>query len=381
MRIKNYHTQLQMQALYDLTMRAKAGMVMYLAIWIAIVWAYNIHEKSPTFFYANGGILLSLAVVRLIHLFKTKQCTEDNAEHLYQILVYILLCTALHWGLMTAWVLLDDNFIEARTVIMIVLPTFAIGGASTLSISHEVRTLYPTFMFMPTICALLYTIDRDNFLLAGLIIVAFAYVFVISGLVYRNYWSAITNNLIAEERAAAMEQLSITDQLTQLKNRMFFDSEFEKEWKRSIRLKAPLSILMIDLDYFKKLNDTFGHIFGDEVLKHASAAIANEIKRPTDCVARYGGEEFVAMLPNTNLDGAKVIAERIRKTIESLPLEHNSRPVSLTCSIGGATIIPQPGGDRSDLVKRADSALYQAKDGGRNRYLADDPRANLEQVS
>ena len=109
MRIKNYHIQLQIQALFDLTMRAKAGIVMYLAIWIAVVWAYNIYEKSPTFFYLNGSILISLALVRLVHLLKTKRCTEDNAESLYQILVYTLLFTALHWGLMSAWVLLDDK--------------------------------------------------------------------------------------------------------------------------------------------------------------------------------------------------------------------------------------------------------------------------------
>ena len=125
---------------------------------------------------------------------------------------------------------------------------------------------------------------------------------------------------------------------------------------------------MLDLDFFKKLNDSHGHLFGDECLRKVADVIKNEVARPTDCVSRYGGEEFIVLLPNTNQKGTSKIADKMLLAVSSLQLECEGQKVDLTCSIGGASAIPDFRKARADLIKQADTALYYAKNQGRNRY-------------
>ncbi len=151
---------------------------------------------------------------------------------------------------------------------------------------------------------------------------------------------------------------------------MFFDKEYNKEWKRCSRMACPLSLVMIDLDFFKNLNDNYGHVFGDDCLKRTAEAINQEVARPSDCVARYGGEEFIILLPNTNAKGAKNIAQKVLRAVSDLAFEADGQTVKITCSIGGATATPDFRIDRSELIKEADTALYYAKEHGRNQYYA-----------
>ena len=153
---------------------------------------------------------------------------------------------------------------------------------------------------------------------------------------------------------------------------MFFDREFNKEWRRCSRMNCPISIIMIDLDHFKRLNDQYGHLFGDECLKKAAQAIQNEVARPADCVARYGGEEFIILLPNTNAKGAYNIGKRMLKSIADLRFDVDGEVVKMTCSVGAATTTPDSKQERSDLIKDADTALYYAKEHGRNQFYSKD---------
>ena len=165
-----------------------------------------------------------------------------------------------------------------------------------------------------------------------------------------------------------MEKLSITDQLTQLHNRLYFDKKFDEEWKRSSRAKTPLSVLLMDIDNFKELNDTYGHLFGDECLRLIASTISSELLRVSDCVARYGGEEFVVLLPNAGEDETRAIADKLVQAISSVNSEFNNKKVQITCSIGGATGHPDYHDNKKYLLKQADIALYQAKNNGRNQY-------------
>ena len=135
-------------------------------------------------------------------------------------------------------------------------------------------------------------------------------------------------------------------------------------------MSCPVSLIMIDLDFFKNLNDNYGHMFGDDCLKKTAKAINDEVARPSDCVARYGGEEFIVLLPNTNKNGAENIAKRMLKAVSDLEFEIDGQVINITCSIGGATTTPNFRNDRSELVKEADTALYYAKEHGRNQYYA-----------
>jgi two-component system cell cycle response regulator len=168
-----------------------------------------------------------------------------------------------------------------------------------------------------------------------------------------------------------LDRLSRTDGLTSLFNRRYFEERFAVEFARSNRYRAPLSCLMIDIDHFKRLNDNFGHAFGDKVLQ-AVAGIAQHTLRDVDMLARYGGEEFVALLPETGPVEALRVSERVRQGIERLRLPYDApgaepRRVHCTASIGVATF-PVPGIESAEaLLRAADDALYAAKESGRNK--------------
>lgn len=166
-------------------------------------------------------------------------------------------------------------------------------------------------------------------------------------------------------------QASITDSLTATANRRHFDDMLDKEYRRASRDDQTLALLMVDLDYFKKINDSHGHLVGDICLQKAAGVLINCIKRPPDIVARYGGEEFAVLLPNTPLEGACVVAENIRQQISALKISIPSgEQVRLTASIGVAAHQPRQRDSQAQLVQEADTALYQAKHTGRNRVVA-----------
>lgn len=164
-----------------------------------------------------------------------------------------------------------------------------------------------------------------------------------------------------------LQQISNTDALTQINNRRYFDATFEKEIKRAFREKAPLSILLMDIDHFKMINDSYGHPFGDTCLKQAADFVKSCIRRPPDFAARYGGEEFVVLLPHTDTAGAIHVAESIRKTFNSIKVEEGDLTISISVSIGVACMMPGEQTSASVLLKQADALLYQAKANGRNR--------------
>lgn len=166
-----------------------------------------------------------------------------------------------------------------------------------------------------------------------------------------------------------LEQLAATDALTGVANRRTLDQTLRHEWFRAQRSGQPLSVLMIDADHFKAFNDRHGHPAGDEALRALAEVIGTNVHRPTDLVARYGGEEFSVILAETDNDGARQIAERIREQVEQLPLEAGGEQ-PMTVSIGISTWTTATDISLEQLLFAADKALYQAKEGGRNRVVS-----------
>lgn len=171
-------------------------------------------------------------------------------------------------------------------------------------------------------------------------------------------------------REEELTRLSVIDGLTSIANRRKFDETLKNEYIIGFREQKPLSVLMIDIDYFKQFNDTHGHIAGDDCLKKVAATLQGTVYRPTDLVARYGGEEFAIILPNTPADGLHVVAQKIMAVIVRLDIPHSSSKVdnNVTVSIGGYTLIPSEHHDTMFIVSEADKLLYQAKEAGRNRF-------------
>ena len=368
MTLNSYHEQLQTVALTDLTNREKSGILTYLCIWLILSFGYDLLDNYPAFFLINTLMIASFCVLRIAHFFVLTRSKNPDIGFLHQWLIITILLTAAHWGGMSAWVIYDPKLADLSIIMLVITPAFALGGACTLSISSEIRTLYPLFMCLPLVAVLVHIGGTESLVFAMMMVICLIYIFSSSKATHNDYWAAITNHLVAEERAELMEQLSTTDPLTQLKNRMFFDKEFNKEWRRCSRMNCPMSIIMIDLDHFKKLNDKYGHLFGDECLKKAAKAIEHEVARPADCVSRYGGEEFIVLLPNTNAKGAYNIGKRMLKAVSELRFDVDGEIVKMTCSIGAATTIPDFKQDRSNLIKDADTALYYSKEHGRNQF-------------
>jgi len=166
--------------------------------------------------------------------------------------------------------------------------------------------------------------------------------------------------------------LSTQDGLTGVPNRRHFDEALEREWRRAARSQRPLSLLMLDVDYFKFFNDTAGHQAGDDCLREVARTLAASLQRAGDVVARYGGEEFAVLLPETEADRAQQFAETLRQRIEALGIPHAGSPLAnVTASIGVATVVPSHDDSGcEELVRGADIALYEAKRSGRNRVAA-----------
>ncbi|PRA29305.1 response regulator [Pseudomonas poae] len=166
-----------------------------------------------------------------------------------------------------------------------------------------------------------------------------------------------------------LQRLMNSDGLTGLSNRRHFDEYLELEWRRAMRDQTQLSLLMIDVDFFKTYNDSFGHVEGDEALRKVAGAIREASSRPSDLPARYGGEEFALVLPNTSPGGARLVAEKLRMAVAGLKIPHiaPSEGSHLTISIGLSTMTPQMGTDCRQVILAADKGLYTAKHNGRNQ--------------
>ena len=179
----------------------------------------------------------------------------------------------------------------------------------------------------------------------------------------------VKNHLELKKYRDILEKLSLMDGLTGLANRRHFDEVFDKEWRRTLRNSDTLSVLLFDIDFFKKYNDYYGHLKGDDVLRHVGKVLRVSISRGGDFVARYGGEEFVAVLPSTSVEDALKVARKVRENVELLKIVHQASEVSeyITVSVGIASVKPEKNMVPVELVEKADSALYQAKSQGRNR--------------
>lgn len=199
--------------------------------------------------------------------------------------------------------------------------------------------------------------------------------------------------LALQQANQTLQELVWLDGLTEIANRRYFDDYLQREWQRSAREKTSLSLLLCDIDYFKAYNDTYGHLAGDACLKQVAKTAKNTIRRPADLVARYGGEEFAVILPNTDIQGAICVGEKLRKQIENLRIPHSGSAVApyITLSIGVAADIPSHQSLPETLIANSDQALYMAKNGGRNqvyvssariedtKYRIQDPEFNIQE--
>ncbi|MDJ0840982.1 MAG: diguanylate cyclase [Acidobacteriota bacterium] len=179
----------------------------------------------------------------------------------------------------------------------------------------------------------------------------------------------VATHLELKRQRDLLARLSIADGLTGIPNRRYFNDSLEQEWRRAVRYQHPISLVMVDIDHFKKVNDQYGHPAGDDCLRRVAGVLAGAARRPAEFAARFGGEEFCLLMPEADLSNAMKLSEIIRERIELLEISHPPYRFKVTASFGVAGLVPERDDDPEQLVELADKNLYLAKQKGRNMVI------------
>jgi diguanylate cyclase (GGDEF)-like protein len=361
--------QLSSRVVHDLQKRSTSGVFFYMLVPPVLLFTDGYIHQHLTVSLVFLGIFTGICLFRLAHVQVFKKVPEKYESWHKFIFIVSILSTALAWGVGAAFFLL---YFEERTIQLLMLICtvgFCAGGVLSFMPVLYLSVAYNFLMLVPAIAAVFINGEVPSL---GIAMILYSiYLVLISMRGNQEYWTALENESLLEEKSRELEKASRTDVLTGLYNRRYFDELFELEWRLSSRRKTPLTLLICDIDYFKKVNDTYGHPAGDEHLKLVSRLIQEVFQRETDVVARYGGEEFVVLLPDRDADHALDLARRLGKKIESAVLEYNGQKIQTTISQGVTSCIPKPDMDRDVLLTRADNALYAAKNAGRNKIVVD----------
>ncbi|WP_159931027.1 GGDEF domain-containing protein [Oceanicoccus sp. KOV_DT_Chl] len=361
------HQQLLKLMLRDNAGRARGGTFIYAVLWLVIGVGSGWYQQQASLFWGNLVFLLAFGLVRLWVLSRVEFWAESNRSWARFCYLGVILVNPLHMGVLAALSIYSEAWSSIQVPLLLFICGIAAAGTSVLSIDRYIRYLFPSFCMLPAVVVLCLDLNTDNALIAFLCLGLTAYLIITSAIVNRDYWRALRTSKLLEAKAAELHQLSVTDPLTQLYNRLYFEKQFDLEWRRAHRSQHSLAILIVDLDHFKRINDNFGHGFGDYCLQHSAQMISQQMVRAGDFVARYGGEEFIVLLPNTDVDGGLVVANKIREAIKLSELVQGQHRTIVTASIGMAVVTPADDVERHSLVKLADTALYRAKELGRDR--------------
>ncbi len=320
------------------------------------------------------GLIITLSLVRYFvgKSFKPeRQYTQLELTSWANRHVFFTSLLSTIWGL--SGLVFFPNDLPHMALLILILFSVLLASIPTLAASRIAYYFQILVTLAPTTILLFMSRESGHQLLAlAVIVMALTLVFV-SGYIY---------HLLFELQNAqiALQALADTDQLTGIANRRHFDRKFKVEWRRAMREQTPISLVLVDVDFFKKYNDTYGHQAGDRCLQQIAMALDSISHRPADLASRYGGEEFAVLLPVTSQENAAMLAERLRKKVESLKIEHSSSKLGIvTISVGVSCCQPvwDFTGNTPDeeqkvtfpamLLTAADNALYVAKEAGRNQ--------------
>jgi diguanylate cyclase (GGDEF)-like protein len=365
--------ELQRRLLLDCANRVKGGIFVYVCLWLAIGMASGFAHQQPVFWLVNVGIFSFNAILRLWLQINLARLADERLQTAKLLFTGLLFLNVLHWGVLTSLSVLMPALHEIQIPMLLAAGGIAASGASVLAIHRLLRVLSPIAVVAPVVIALLVQPSAANTLVAVLCVIMVIYFIATTKVLYNDYWAALSNSLLLEQRARQLEELSNTDALTHLRNRLYFDVNFASEWKRACRHRWSVAILVIDLDHFKNINDQHGHAFGDVCLQTVARLLQAEVQRAGDIVARWGGEEFIILLTQTGPESAVAVASRLLRAMSQYTLYNGDQPVPVTGSIGVASAVPVRPDQGYQLINQADQALYQAKERGRNQYVVYEP--------
>jgi diguanylate cyclase (GGDEF)-like protein len=367
---EHYHARATKQVYMDLAERSLPGVAFYLLVWLSFMFSayhYFVTQDRREIIILLSAIITLAASFRafLILLFK-HYCGQKQSCNGVTLAAGVLV-SGLAWGFSVAYIIVSNLFQEAVLPLIVASCGICAGGCGSLAPSRRFVTLFLSSMLIPMSTALFIAKFPFSNTLGVLCYLYFAAMFQVSNFQRKEYFKALNSQYDLQDHANKLAELSNRDPLTNLKNRRFFQDKMEEEFQRATRDHSVLSLIMIDIDFFKKINDQYGHPIGDECLKEMARVLKLRFNRSIDTLARVGGEEFAVILPHVAHESAMTLANNLRRQIEKVSIRVGDEVIHLTASLGIATVSPTNNSKMDDLFKQADMALYEAKRLGRNR--------------
>ncbi|MGE6108582.1 GGDEF domain-containing protein [Aeromonas sobria] len=344
---------------------------------LALAWSMLFHDYLPALEAWSwfGLVLLSLCA-RVWHLRWRRARLDSTPLAQLEIELFVgVTITSIIWSL--GVLLYMGALPDAYRAAMMMLASLILTGSAIMLFGSR-RAFYGAVL--PLGLTILFELGQGNEQERIVACMLAGYLFIFLPTLLRRlrrdqaaslYHSFSNANLVAELKQVSehLKLASRRDGLTGIANRAHLDHCLAKAWRRCHRAQAPLSLVLVDVDYFKQFNDHYGHQSGDECLQQVAALLAKVPRREDDLAARYGGEEFALLLPCTSMQGALQVAEQVRDALKQIHIPHQKSLVSgrVSCSFGVATLVPDNHATIADLVQKADAALYQAKHNGRDR--------------
>lgn len=351
----------------DTQIRTRLGGVYYLLAWL-LTWGFSL---TPTTMLPLGvaGTLFFAAMflARRLHRLDEQGSVEQLQRWLNRHWALILL-TSLGWGLAHAWALYRPEFGPSRLIATLSTIAFSTAMTFNFPMRRQRCALAILLLYLPGLAVLAsdYQQQAAELVTLGLYL---SYLMLAMTRSHHEYHATIAMEQELVEQRERFDQLSRTDNLTQLGNRLQFNNLFPTMVAMARRQNAPLSLVLLDIDFFKRINDQFGHSSGDLCLQAFAERMRQVFRRDTDTLLRLGGEEFGVLMPNTPVDQACQLAERFRDALLSDGFALHDQQLPLTASLGVGSFNPRHDDSPEAFFKRVDDALYQAKSDGRDRIV------------
>lgn len=349
----------------------------YPVLWITIALLSN--QESLNLAY-HGQIFTALLLLSIYRDWHRRQVQDTPIKWWRYQFSFLALLNGLIWVVPTSYLVYKEGISSQSFIWLLVTSGVAIGGAASMVSIRWLSMAFCSILIVPLPLALLLHNSQDSTSAAICIFIFLGFVTRILNTFSNQFIAETSYRLELTKSEKALKDLSRRDALTGIYNRGYWNDLFHREWQRAYRYKKSLSIIMIDIDHFKKINDTFGHLVGDESIKEIAAIIEQEVPRSIDIVARFGGEEFIVLLTDTDEIGASEVAERIHSAIlRPKAIERQTPNLNITASLGFSSIIPSELDQSHKLIQLADESLYLAKQTGRNKVCSIDPKLHNEQ--
>lgn len=358
------HYEIKKRIDMDLFARSNIAIAVYFVIFPAILYPFRFYESHPAMGWGITIAIIVVCIFRIIHRLSTRYFYDRFPTLWTGLFCFFVLTHAVILGGFFALVIYDHDFAEILQVSVLLIAGMASGSLSSFSPNLVLSLLYTQVLLMPAIITSYIT--DPSYVYAIVMLIYLIYLNVLSVLTHREYMRTFDIEAQLEHQKKELETLSRTDSLTGIYNRGYFNNIYEMQWDAGVRNNIGLTVMMIDIDHFKQVNDQYGHPSGDQCLKVVANILNDCIKCKTGVVSRFGGEEFAILLSGTPIHEAEKIAEKMRHQIAETWIEYDTYRFRVTASIGLSNILPVINLEAKILIDQADQALYRAKRSGRN---------------